>query len=80
MRDKKYGNVTIERRPDAPADEPCFVLRGQDILAPIAMAAYADAVEATIPGTQGKYAAEQIREQCKTFAAWQNRKLPDGLT
>jgi hypothetical protein len=79
MKDKKYGQVTIENRPNAPADEPCFVLRGQDILAPIAMAAYADAVEATIPGLQGKYAAEHIREQCKTFAAWAPRKLPDGL-
>ena len=78
MRDKKYGAMSLEKRPDAPADEPCFVLRAQDFLAPIAMAAYADAIEATVPGTKGKYWAEQIRDQAKTFAAWPSRKLPDG--
>jgi hypothetical protein len=78
-KDKKYGNVTLEKRPLAPADEPCFVLRASDILSPIAIRAYADLVEAAVPGAAGKNMAYHIREQADGMAAWPGRKLPDGM-
>ena len=78
-KDNKYGKVTLERRPQAPADEPCFVLRASDILAPIAIWAYADLVEAAVPGAAGNNMAYHIREQAKVMAAWPGRKLPDGM-
>lgn len=78
-KDRKYGNVTLEKRQDAPPDEPCFVLRAQDILAPIAVRAYADLVEASIPGAPGRNMADHIRGQADQMAAWPKRKLPDGM-
>ena len=58
-------------------DEPCFILRGQDLLAPIAVRAYADAVEATVGGQAGKNRAARIREIADQMAAWKPRKIPD---
>jgi hypothetical protein len=78
-KDGKYGQVSLEKRPDAPLDEPCFVLRGQDILAPIAVRYYADLVEAAIPAPYGKNAAEVIRARAVELAVWPKRKLPDGI-
>jgi len=77
--DKKYGKVTLENRPNADPDEPCFVFRAQDILAPPALYAYADLIEATIPGERARNMAIHIREQARAMANWPNRKLPDGL-
>jgi len=78
MIDRKYGRVTLEKRPDASGDEPCFVLRGQDLLAPIAVRYYADLVEAALP-LGGKNAAESIRDCADQMAAWKVvKKLPDG--
>lgn len=77
MKDVKYGTVTLEKKPDAPEDEPCFVLRGQDLLAPAAVRAYADSVEATVGGEVGRRRAALIRERADMLAGWRNRKLPD---
>jgi len=42
--DGKYGQVTTERGKFHP-DEPLFILRGQDPVAPFAILAYADLCE-----------------------------------
>lgn len=73
MKDGKYGTVTLEKKPDAPADEPCFVLRAQDQLAAETVRYYADAVEDEI----GKAEANQIRVRADEMEAWPTKKLPD---
>lgn len=78
--DSKYGLVTLEKKKECSDDsvrEPVFVLRGQDILAPAAVYAYANLVEASIPGLAGKNTAARIRERAGEMAAWGTRKLPD---
>ena len=79
MKDPKYGVVQVGNPTPSMAnpDEPCFVLRGQDMLAPLAVRAYADAVEATVGGQAGKNRAARIREIADRMAAWTPRKLPD---
>ena len=77
MIDSKYGKVVLEKKPDAPEAEPCFVLRAQDILAPAAVFAYANLVEASLPGLAGRNAAARIRDRASEMAAWGTRKLPD---
>lgn len=74
--DPKYGLVKLEKKPDVSDDEPCFVLRGQDFLAPIAMRFYADLVEGAIPPPGGRNMAANIREQAERMASWPPRKLP----
>lgn len=82
-KDGKYGNVTLERKPDAPADEPVFVLRAQDILAPFIVHAYADLVARTIPGPDAAQTASVIHRRALEMAEWRERtgrgKLPDGV-
>jgi hypothetical protein len=73
MIDGKYGKVTLEKKPDAPEDEPCFVLRAQDELAADAVRAYADSVEDEI----GKDQADVIRKRADEMEAWPTKKLPD---
>jgi hypothetical protein len=77
MHDQKFGQVTLELKPDAPKDEPCFVLRGQDILAAAAVAYYADLVEASVPGIVGRNNADRIRRRVAEMNEWPTRKLPD---
>lgn len=83
MIDRKYGVVTLERKPDVPEDEPVFVLRAQDILAPAAVRAYANLVEATVPGAEGAGMADAIRSSAEDMARWREAngggKLPDGV-
>lgn len=45
----KYGRITSELK-DLPAEEPVFLLRGQDILAPIAIELYANLLRAAAVG------------------------------
>ncbi len=57
-----------------PEDEPVFVLRAQDILAPIAVRFYADLVE----GATGNWKkTEEIIEFADSMTNWPTRKLPD---
>jgi hypothetical protein len=77
MIDQKYGTVLLENKPDLPADEPCFVLRAQDKLAPDAVRAYADLVETAVGGREGEDRAEALRTRADEMEAWPTRKLPD---
>ena len=72
----KYRKVEVEKFDGTkiPSDEPVFVLRAQDILAPLAVRYYADLVEGA---TANEKAAQQIRVFAKMMANWQKKKLPD---
>lgn len=72
----KYRKVIVIKKDGSsiPEDEPVFVLRAQDILAPIAVNFYADLVQgATVNFEQ----AAQIRYIATLMAAWKPRKIPD---
>jgi len=57
-----------------PSEEPRFILRAQDVLAPIAVRYYADLIE----GATGDFkSAQQIRTFAEIMANWRPRKLPD---
>lgn len=74
MQDSKYGKVTLELKPDAPADEPCFVLRGHDRLAARTVRDYGEKyLEAT--GDQRGY--DSIMLHARRMAVWKVKKLPD---
>ena len=72
----KYRRVTIEKQDGSyvPEDEPVFILRAQDVLAPIAVRYYADLVYAT---TGNIAVAGQIRNVASLMAAYPTKKLPD---
>ena len=72
----KYRRVTIEKqdRSYVPEREPVFILRAQDVLAPIAVRHYADLVYAT---TGSLAVAEEIRHVATLMAAYPTKKLPD---
>ena len=72
----KYQKITVEKKDGTfiPADEPVFLLRAQDILAPAAVDYYADLVEST---TGDKLKAEGIRDIAEAMVSWTPRKLPD---
>jgi hypothetical protein len=57
-----------------PADEPVFVLRGQDELAPDVVEFWADIAESK-GVTSSKVA--QARQWAEMMREWQPRKLPD---
>lgn len=63
-----------------PPDEPLFVLRGQDILAPGAVRFYASRVyDMEAFGGDGKNGAilDHIRAHADRMDAWHPRKMPD---
>ena len=72
----KYHRVTIEKQDGSyvPRDEPVFILRAQDVLAPIAVRYYADLVYAT---TDNFAVASEIRHVAALMAAYPTKKLPD---
>jgi hypothetical protein len=70
----KYGDVKV---PGIPDDEPIFIVRAQDIFAPVVVRAYALAFEAVTPGMAGRNHAANLREFADRMAAWPKRKLPD---
>ena len=65
-----------------PEDEPLFLLRGQDVLAPWALRHYAGDI-ATSEAFGGKLSPSQVdaihhlEEFADRMAAWEPRKLPD---
>ena len=72
----KYPNVTVMKADGSyiPQDEPVFVLRAQDVLAPIAVNSYADLVL----GATGDFVrSDEIRRFAETMSQWHTRKLPD---
>jgi hypothetical protein len=82
----KYGKIVAERK-EFHEDEPIFVLRGQDLLAPRAVEAYANLVRAAAigeaaDGTHETDDLERLAAECDNIAMllWQSSntaKLPD---
>lgn len=72
----KYSKVEVEKADGTriPDGEPVFVLRAQDILAPIALKLYADMYEAA---TGDFHHASEIRSFAQVMTTWSPRKLPD---
>jgi len=73
----KYAKIVEVTKRDGttiPGDEPVFVLRAQDVLAPIAVRFYADLVEGA---TGNWHSAEDIRSFAQLMSSWGKRKLPD---
>lgn len=58
----KYGNLISEKK-HFPEDEPIFVLRGKDILAPAAVEAYANLLRAASSGVYGGADGEQSGDE-----------------
>ncbi len=74
MYDGKYGKVTLENKPNLPDDEPCFVLRGQDILASGLVKQYAHIY---FQKTGNATARDAILAQADKMRAWTTHKIPD---
>lgn len=64
-----------------PPDEPLFLLRGQDELAPDTVRAYIDLIEQSLGAFGGIAKQTKVIEHLYEFAAlmeaWEPRKLPD---
>lgn len=68
----KYGRVSTELK-DIPENEPVFILRAQDKLAPTAVRLYA-----TLRGAMGNAeAAKNIMDFAELMDAWPKKKWPD---
>ncbi len=66
----KYGDVDI---PSIRADEPVFILRGQDILAETAIVMYQALAE-----SHGAAVAKDLGKEIEHFRKWEGKKrLPD---
>lgn len=81
----KYGRITAEFK-NIPEEEPVFLLRAQDILAPAAVETYANLLRAAAQGTAGGFRtrllrqAEEVSSVGAGMIAWQSEhgaKLPD---
>lgn len=72
----KYERVLVTKKDgtDIPDDEPVFVLRAQDVLAPTAVTFYAWLVESA---TGDSHHAGEIQSFAKVMTTWHKRKLPD---
>jgi hypothetical protein len=71
--DKKYGQINI---PGVPADEPVFILRGQDAAAAEAILYYAAAAHRV--GAAPNH-VKHIFESYEAIGAWTIKKVPDTL-
>lgn len=75
-KDKRYGIVLASSTETAhmiPQDEPVFILRAQDKLAPVFIRAYAE-----LRGVLGEEGArKRILEVADEFERWPKRKMPD---
>ncbi len=62
-----------------PEDEPLFVVRGQDLLAPQVLLDYADRfeVESSLDEDERRAIAATIREHAATMRDWRVQKWPD---
>lgn len=73
MKDLKYGRVLLDNK-DTPGDEPCFVLRGQDVHASATVRYYALLCSnAGAPVDHVKAIARAAAE----LDAWPVKKTPD---
>ena len=70
---KDYNDLAaLDRK--IPKDEPVFLIRGQDLLAPGVLRYYAD--EAKRAHVDPRI-ARSVRDQAKKMEAWHKHKLPD---
>lgn len=72
MKDRRYGKVTLEKRPDLDTDEPCIVFRGQDRFAASVVRYYASLLAANYDGPGAAYAEESAAR----LEAWPVKKTP----
>jgi hypothetical protein len=72
----KYSSIIVTKQDgtEIPRNEPVFVLRAQDILAPIDIMFYAKLVETA---TNNRPMVEDIKAVARAMEAWWPRKLPD---
>lgn len=72
----KYSKVDVVKADGTtiPDKEPVFVLRAQDILAPIVLQYYAEIYQAA---TGDFHHASEIRSFAQVMTTWTPRKLPD---
>jgi len=86
--ESKYGEIVASRK-ELPPDEPLFLLRGQDLIAPSAIDSYASHVRAVVTGVTDASRAQRltaVADECESVAAamrvWQadnpdRTKYPD---
>lgn len=67
MASRKHS-ITVHGK-DIPADEPLFLLRAQDTLAPGIVKAYAEALDELADGAQTKYERELLLAQASDVRA-----------
>ena len=73
MKDRRYGRVLLEHRPDLDGgDEPCIVFRGQDKYAAAVVRLYARMLAAGGDAAGAAYAEESAR----WLEAWPVKKTP----
>jgi hypothetical protein len=58
-------------------DEPLFILRGQDVFAPVLVELWADMAERTAFAPAADAKINEARALASKMRAWPNRKLPD---
>ena len=66
--EQKYGHIAV---PGVPDNEPVFILRAQDMLAPEAIYHYARRAVGDQVGW------EKCCEVARMFSQWPTRKIPD---
>ena len=74
MIDTKYGEVWLENKPEAPEDEPCFILRAQDELAADVIRVYGSML---FSKTHNPEAVRLLNKEADRFDAWPVKKMPD---
>lgn len=77
--DRKYKTAEKIWKQDGsgyiPIGEPCFLFRGQDVLAPTVLRFYAELLDQSLEYDNGM--ADEVRAQADAMEAWAPRKLPD---
>ena len=74
--EEKYGKIFVEKG-SIPEHEPVFLLRAQDVLAPIVVRYYAELRRALEGKFKGKNISTRIVSIADRMAAWPVKKLPD---
>jgi hypothetical protein len=80
----KYGRITAEFKA-IPEEEPVFLLRGKDVLAPATIEMYANMLRAAaqgnfVAGARLRQQAEEVSNIAAAMIAWQSEhgsRLPD---
>lgn len=84
MRDRRYGEVKLEKRPDLDGtDEPCFVLRARDANALRVLEYYAQLVAEIKPGetfADARARERAVEETIVVFMEWPGERKAPTLT